>query len=139
VASLGFGAPGTAVGAIGPEALSTAAVDPGAVELTRERLATGRAVTAVASVGGRPVAVGTHQPVDGVTEVVGVATLPAYRRRGLGAAVTSALADDAFSRGIDTVFLSAGDETIARVYARVGFATIGRAGSAAPSMDRTGS
>jgi GNAT superfamily N-acetyltransferase len=135
VAHLAFASPGTAVGEVGIEALAAAAADadPGAVGLARERVAKGHAVTAVAKAGGRPVAVGTHQPVDGVTEIVGVGSLPAVRRRGLGAAITSALVDDAFARDVQTVFLSAGDETIARVYARVGFRAIGRVGAAAPT------
>ncbi|MGH2634640.1 MAG: GNAT family N-acetyltransferase [Actinomycetota bacterium] len=134
VATLAFGAPGTGVGEIGTESLgeSAANADPATVEFARERIAAGLAVTAVAKVDGLPVAVGTHQPVRGVTEIVGVGSLPAFRRRGLGAMVTSALVDDAFARGVETVFLSAGDATIARVYARVGFRTIGHVGAAAP-------
>ena len=52
-------------------------------------------VTAVAEPAGGPVAAGAHQPVGAVTEVVGVATLPAVRRQGLGGAVTGALVEDA--------------------------------------------
>ena len=74
-----------------------------------------------------PVATGMHQPVDGVSEVVGVATLPAVRRQGLGGAVTGALVEDALARGVTTVFLSAGSEDIARVYARLGFRRVGTA------------
>src|SRR6266545_4557891 len=55
--------------------------------------------TAVGQLGGDPVAVGSHQPLAGVSEVVGVATLPAIRRRGLGAAVTGLLVADALGRG----------------------------------------
>ena len=68
-----------------------------------------------------------HQPVDDVTEVVGVATLPAVRRQGLGGAVTGALVEDALARGVETVFLSAGSEDIARVYARLGFRRVATA------------
>jgi predicted GNAT family acetyltransferase len=62
-----------------------------------------------------------------VTEVVGVATLPAFRRRGLGGAVTAALVADALAHGAEIVVLSAGSEEIARVYARLGFVRIGTA------------
>ena len=85
-----------------------------------------------------PVAAGMHQPVEGVTEVVGVATLPAVRRQGLGGAVTGALVEDALARGVETVFLSAGSEDIARVYGRLGFrrvataCVVGEAASARP-------
>ncbi|MGZ8600112.1 MAG: GNAT family N-acetyltransferase [Actinomycetota bacterium] len=135
VATLAFGAPGTGVGAGGPEAVAeaAAAVEAETVGLTRARLARGLIVTAVATIGGEPVAVGSHQPLDGVSEIVGVGTLPALRRKGLGTALTSALARDAFARGVEVVFLSAGDETVARVYSRVGFHTIGRVGAAAPA------
>ena len=74
-----------------------------------------------------PVAAGAHQPVGGVTEIVGVATLPAMRRQGLGGAVTGALVEDALAHGAETVFLSAGSDEIARVYARLGFRQIGTA------------
>ena len=62
--------------------------------------------------------------------MTGVACLPAYRRRGLATAVTSALVADAIALGVDTVCLSAGDDDIARVYERVGFRHVGRVGEA---------
>ena len=99
----------------------------------RARLAAGQTVTAAALLGATPVAVGSHQPVGAVTEVVGVATLPAVRRRGLGLAVTSLLVEDAARRGIATAFLSAGDDAVARVYARLGFRRVGTACIAEPA------
>jgi ribosomal protein S18 acetylase RimI-like enzyme len=89
----------------------------------RERLS----VAAVAEIAGGPVAAGMHQPVGGVTEIVGVATLPALRRQGLGGAVTGALVEEALAGGAETVFLSAGSEAVSRVYARLGFRRIGTA------------
>lgn len=132
VAALGFGAPGTDVGATGPEALAeaAAAADPGVIGFTRTRMRDGLTVTAAAFVDGAPVSVGSHQPYEGATEIVGVATLPAYRRRGIGAAVTAALIGDALARGVEVVFLSAGDQDIARVYARAGFRQVGEVGAA---------
>ena len=44
-----------------------------------------------------------------------------------GAAVTAALVADARAKGVRTVFLSAQDDTVARVYERVGFAQVGTA------------
>jgi predicted GNAT family acetyltransferase len=67
-----------------------------------------------------------------VAEIVGVGTLPAFRRRGLGAAVTARLAELAVERGLTTVFLSAADDAAARVYEGVGFRRIGTAGIAEP-------
>ena len=73
---------------------------------------------------------GSYQPCDGVAEITGVATLPGYRRRGLAAAVTSALVRDARREGVRTIFLSADDDVVACVYARIGFRIVGTAGEA---------
>ena len=93
----------------------------------RDRIADGRTVMMVAVEDGRPVAVGSHQPldVDGteISEVVGVATLPRLRGRGLGAGITSALVAHA-TETADMVFLAAGDDDVARVYERAGFARL---------------
>jgi ribosomal protein S18 acetylase RimI-like enzyme len=135
VAPIAFDNPGTAVGHAGADELAaTAARSPaGATDELRERLRSGRAVLAAAFVGGRPAATGMHLPLDDVTEIVGVGTLPAARRRGLGAAVTALLVEDARDRGLETVFLSAGSEEIARLYASLGFERVGTACIAAPT------
>ena len=126
VQNVGFGAPGTAPG---PEAIRErdAATDDAGLDFVRERMRRGLTVMAIAEGDYGPAAAGQHQPVDGVSEVVGVATLPAVRRQGLGGAVTGALVEDALGRGVSTVFLSAGSEDIARVYARLGFRRVGTA------------
>ncbi|HEV7213240.1 MAG TPA: GNAT family N-acetyltransferase [Blastococcus sp.] len=99
----------------------------------RERIAAGRTVMMVAVDHGEPVAVGSHQPVDvdgsEVSEVVGVATLPRLRGRGLGAGMASALVAHARETA-DMVFLAAGDDDVARVYERVGFARLATTGVA---------
>jgi len=135
VAMVGFDSPGTSVGPVGVEALAARAAeaDAGELEFARDRLARGLTVTVAAFVGGVPVASGSHQPIDGVTEIVGVACLPAFRRRGLAAAITTALAEDALRHGVGTVFLSADDEAVARIYGRLGFRTIGTVGAASPA------
>lgn len=97
-----------------------------------DRLERGITLTALVEIDGTVVAVGSHQPVGSMSEIVGVATLPAYRRRGLGTAVTWLLADDATSRGVDTVVLSAGDRDVARMYERLGFRVVGTVGAAEP-------
>jgi ribosomal protein S18 acetylase RimI-like enzyme len=61
---------------------------------------------------------------DGIAELVGVATLPAFRRRGLATAVTGAATAAAYECGVDAVCLSAGDEESARMYERVGYRTV---------------
>ncbi|TFV85835.1 GNAT family N-acetyltransferase [Blastococcus sp. CT_GayMR16] len=102
----------------------------------RERIASGRTVMMVAVENGEPVAVGSHQPVDidgtEVSEVVGVATLPRLRGRGLGAGITSALVAHA-TETADMVFLAAGDDDVARIYERVGFARLATAAVAEPA------
>jgi predicted N-acetyltransferase YhbS len=103
------------------------------VAALRERIGAGRTVMMVALEDGAPVAVGSHQPVDvdgtEVSEVVGVATLPRLRTRGLGAGLASALVEHARETA-DLVFLSAGDDDVARVYERVGFARLATTGVA---------
>jgi ribosomal protein S18 acetylase RimI-like enzyme len=138
VARIGFAVGGTAVGQLGVTALAAQAAEASPALLTkqRERLRSGRTVSAVALVGGDPVSVGSHQPVGEVSEVVGVATLPAMRRRGIGAAVTGLLAADAVGRGVATLFLSAGSDEIARVYQRIGFRGVGTACIAEPPPSR---
>jgi predicted GNAT family acetyltransferase len=73
------------------------------------------------------VAHGALQAALGAAEVVGVATLPSARRRGLGAAVSAALAHRAMELGNEIVFLSAASDDVARVYAGIGFQRIGTA------------
>jgi predicted N-acetyltransferase YhbS len=101
----------------------------------RERIAAGRTVMMVAVEDGEPVAVGSHAPVtvDGseVSEVAGVSTLPRFRGRGLGAGLASALVAHARETA-ETVFLTAGDDDVARIYERVGFARLGTIGVAEP-------
>jgi GNAT superfamily N-acetyltransferase len=70
---------------------------------------------------------GSHGPRGATTELTGIAVLPRARRRGVGAAITAALVADARSRGVRTVFLSADDDAVARVYERVGFVRVGTA------------
>lgn len=88
-----------------------------------------RAGTARVAVAEHPdhgvVAGGRHIELAGVTEVVGVATLPAFRRAGLAAAVTDALIDDALGRGVDLVFLTASSPAVAALYSRLGFEPVG--------------
>lgn len=115
--------PGTAVGGTGrPELLAAAtAAPPAAIAEARDRIAADLLVMAAAYDGEGPLAVGSHQPVGAVTEIAGVGTLPAARRRGLAAAVTSELVRDALAQGVEVVFLSAQDEAVARLYRRLGF------------------
>jgi ribosomal protein S18 acetylase RimI-like enzyme len=135
VPAVGFSNPGTAVGPAGVAELRAAAAARPSSEagFQRERLRSGSTVLAAAFVDGVPAASGVHQPVGAVTEVAGVATLPAFRRRGLGAAVTAFLVADARRRGIETVFLTAGSDEIARLYSTLGFRRVGTSCIAGPA------
>ncbi|MGY1702530.1 GNAT family N-acetyltransferase [Geodermatophilus sp. SYSU D00766] len=105
----------------------------------RERVASGRTVVMVAIEDGEPVGVGSHHPVDvdgtEISEIVGVASSPRRRGRGVGAALASALVAQA-AETADLVFLTAGDDDVARVYERVGFAWLGSTGVAARPPER---
>jgi N-acetylglutamate synthase-like GNAT family acetyltransferase len=135
VAQVGFGTPGTMIGTAGAAERDAALAAPSDEGVRREaaRVRDGRAAHALAeALGEGAVASGNYQRVADVAEIVGVATLPAARRRGLGAAVTVALARHALDHGVRTVFLSAAEDDVARVYARVGFRRVGTACIASP-------
>ncbi|WP_051732644.1 GNAT family N-acetyltransferase [Kitasatospora phosalacinea] len=133
---LAFAESGTRIGAAGPEQLAEAVKNPeteAAATRMADRIAAGRTVLA-AAIGpdGGPTASGCHQPVGEVSEIVAVATLPALRRQGLGRQVTSRLVEHARATGVRTVFLSASDAAVARIYESVGFRRIATALIAEP-------
>ncbi|MEU5782237.1 GNAT family N-acetyltransferase [Micromonospora lupini] len=136
VAAVAFGAAGTAPGPAGPAERDAAVteLELAALDEERTRIADGRRISALA---GTPIegalASGMAMRVDDVAEIAGVATLPAARRRGMGAALTATLARELLAAGTGLVFLSAGSDEIARVYLRVGFRRIGTACIAEPT------
>jgi len=134
VPGVAFGHPGTAIGEAGVTERDKIAAnhDASTITLLREKLESGVSVLAAAFGPNGPLAAGSYQLCGGVAEITGLGVLPASRRRGLGAAVTAALAADAIARGGRVVFLSASDDTVARVYARLGFRHIGTAMIADP-------
>ena len=136
VARIGFAAGGTAVGDGGADERDQLLEEreASASDHLRALIRAGRSVYVVAEDEGGVLCSGGHNPVDDVTEIVGVATLPTARRRGLGAAVTDTLVADAIRRGIEVIFLSAHDEDVARVYLRVGFRRVGTACLAEPPV-----
>ncbi|GIF68010.1 hypothetical protein Ais01nite_60450 [Asanoa ishikariensis] len=136
VAQVGFGTPGTDRGAGGPAERDAVRVeaDPGSVEGERQAIREGRRFTAVAELADAgPVASGIGMRAGDVVEIAGVATLPTFRRRGLGAALTLTLARHALDSGAGLVFLSASDNDVARVYLSVGFRRIATACIAEPA------
>jgi GNAT superfamily N-acetyltransferase len=124
VSDVGFALEGTARGDAGP-AERDAALQP-VQHRVLDLLAEGAVRIAVAEhaeLG--QLATGRTLPLAGVTEVMGVATLPSARRQGLAAAVTAALVEDARDLGLTTVFLTASSPDVARIYASIGFRPLG--------------
>jgi ribosomal protein S18 acetylase RimI-like enzyme len=137
VPAVAFSHPGTGAGEAGIAERDKIAADhdAGTIAMLRERLRSGHSVLAAAFGPDGPLAAGSCQAKHGVAEITGVGVLPAHRRQGLGAAVTAVLAADAAHRGVKTVFLSASDAAVARIYARIGFREIGTAMIAEPPAD----
>ena len=89
----------------------------------RAELRTNRAVTA--TLDGVPVSAGMFTPpLDGIAELVGIATLAPYRGRGIGAMLTSELARAAFDCGVDVAILRTDNPAADRIYRRVGFQVV---------------
>jgi len=134
VPAVAFSYPGTGAGEAGAAERDKIAADHdgGTIAMLRERLRSGHSVLAAAFGPDGPLAAGSCQAVGSVAEITGVGALPSVRRQGLGAAVTALLAADALDRGVQTIFLSASDGAVARVYARIGFREIGTAMIAEP-------
>jgi ribosomal protein S18 acetylase RimI-like enzyme len=94
--------------------------DDRVAEFRQRREGTGHAY--LARLDGVPSCVGAYMsPVDGLTEIAGIGTLPEYRRRGLASALTARAAVDAFAGEVEIAFLNAADARAGRVYERIGF------------------
>jgi ribosomal protein S18 acetylase RimI-like enzyme len=135
VPAVAFSHAGTGTGEAGTAERDKIAADHdgGTIAMLGERLRSGHSVLAAAFGPDGPLAAGSCQAVDRVAEITGVGVLPSHRRQGLGAAVTALLAADALDRGVGTIFLSASDATVARIYARIGFRAVGTAMIAEPA------
>ena len=85
------------------------------------------ALATTAGVGGvTAVAAGACTPlVDGLSELAGVAVAADFRRRGIGAMLSAQLTATALDRGCRTVWLEPGEPGIGRIYARIGYRTVG--------------
>jgi ribosomal protein S18 acetylase RimI-like enzyme len=134
VPAVAFEHPGTAVGLAGAIERDKLAAqqDESTTAMLRERLDSGQSVLAAAFDRDGPLGAGSCQALASVAEITGVGVLPNARRMGLGSAVTAALASDAQRRGVQTVFLAASDDDVARIYARIGFRRVGTAMIAEP-------
>jgi ribosomal protein S18 acetylase RimI-like enzyme len=108
----GFGEPGTA------------SADAGAG--LRRTVASGGVVVLATLADGTDAGAGVcTTPVDGLTELGGLAVVEAARRRGVGAAVAAHLTSLALERGLRAVWLEPGGPHVQRLYARLGYRVIG--------------
>jgi len=103
-----------------PTQLSRSWVEP--------ELSSGCCRVVVAEVDGSVVGCATGTRSDGwagpAVLVTGVAVVDRLRRRGIGAALTTALVDWAFDSGAFLVHLNPDDDPAARLYARLGFVEV---------------
>ena len=76
---------------------------------------------AVAEINGEWVGVGGYLLMTDATELVAIATHPAWRRRGVAASLTSFLVADYWRNGGTLAFLSAADVAAQAVYIKIGF------------------
>lgn len=92
-----------------------------------ERIATWDEHGVAALVDGEVVGGATwSDPIDGMTEVGGIAVLEPFRRRGIAGALTAEATRQGLRAGATLVLLSPGDDGAKRVYERAGFVTASR-------------
>lgn len=89
----------------------------------REHLKAERYRSAYATIDGVIVGIGSTTVQN--DELVGIATLPEYRRRGVAASVSSFLVRQHFQKGGQVAWLSAGDAGAEAVYRKIGFQRVG--------------
>ncbi|WP_405768445.1 GNAT family N-acetyltransferase [Streptomyces sp. NBC_00080] len=106
--------------------LAEALTVDGTVAAVRATIRAGhKTLVAALAPDGTPLATGHYHPATAATEIGGVGTLPSARRQGLAAAVTAGLVAHARAHGVETIFLAYAEETVARIYARLGFRPAG--------------
>ncbi|MFJ9981791.1 GNAT family N-acetyltransferase [Streptomyces cyaneofuscatus] len=99
--------------------------EPGTITWLRSAAA-GDGVAALAALDGAPAgAGGCTLPVDGLSELVGLAVAAPFRRRGVGAALSAWLTERALDQGCRAVWLEPGDADVERIYASIGYRRIG--------------
>lgn len=132
---VGFATGGTAPGAAGAAErdAEAARAEPRRLAFVQRLLASGHIVMAAAEGEDGVVGGGMASPRGDVAELAGIATLPAARRRGVARSVTDALVAAMAERGVGTVFLSAADDAVARIYEGAGFRRVGTACIAEPA------
>lgn len=97
--------------------------DPPEAQIERLRAGLAAGVTAIAAVDsgtGATVGAGQTSTPGSIVEIVGVAVLPGYRRRGIAGAIVSRLAREALGRGLPLVSIEA-EVGADGAYRRAGF------------------
>ena len=79
-------------------------------------IAEGAGIVGVGEIGG---------PIDGITEVAGIAVAPGFRRRGIASALTAYLTRTAIENGVTTCWLDPADDGAGAAYARAGYRVVG--------------
>ncbi len=77
----------------------------------RTRMRLGAIRCLLARLDGVPAGAGSALPASGAAEIAGIGTLPEFRARGIGSAVTARLVDRLFAGGTDLAWLTAGGES----------------------------
>ena len=131
---LGFAHTGMERGPVGiAERDTEMAAGDQAAQFVGDCIHRGLVVSAAAEYDAGPVAGGSYAPRDGVAEITGVATLPAFRGRGIARSLTSALVEHARAHGTGLCFLWAENDAVAQLYQKLGFVKVGTADTAEPA------
>jgi ribosomal protein S18 acetylase RimI-like enzyme len=110
---------GLNVNALGFDSQAQPATTQEAEEFRRD-LILSRAFTV--RLNGQPAGAGMFTDIhEGMTELVGIATLEVFRRQGIATALTAFMTQTAFQQGETQVFLITANEQAGRVYEHVGF------------------
>lgn len=130
--AVAFGSPSTETAAHGLEdrRLLETTYNADRLALLSDRIGAGQAVVTAALVEGEVVAVGHCRPVGAAAEVVGLATLPSFRRRGLATALTRTQVRHARDHGVALLLLTATEPVVEHLYVDLGFAACDRVGQA---------
>lgn len=99
--------------------------EPGAGAAARRTYENG-GIVILALYRGEPAGGGScSPPVDGMTELGGVAVAARFRGRGIGAALSAHATAMAHARGYRLVWLEPADESVQRMYAGIGYRPVG--------------
>ncbi len=87
-------------------------------------------VVVLARLHGEPVGAGAcTAPRHGMSQVAGIAVLPAFRRRGIASAVCADLTRRVFDAGVTPFLETEPDQKVDRLYGPLGYRTIGHSAS----------